>query len=45
LRKSCFSRDGYARKYLRINGQWEDHLLFGMLREDYTPSERPELHR
>lgn len=45
LRKSGFSREGYARKYLRINGQWEDHVLFGMLREDYIPSERPELHR
>ncbi|NTU76662.1 MAG: GNAT family N-acetyltransferase [Alphaproteobacteria bacterium] len=24
-----FNEEGYARDYLRINGQWEDHLLWG----------------
>ncbi|MEQ8166917.1 MAG: GNAT family protein [Alphaproteobacteria bacterium] len=30
-----FEREGFARKYLRINGEWRDHLLFGMLAEDF----------
>ena len=27
--------EGLARQYLRINGQWADHLLFALLRADY----------
>jgi len=34
LRKVGFSEEGYARRYLRINGQWQDHVLFAILRED-----------
>ncbi|MER2519557.1 MAG: GNAT family protein [Bdellovibrionales bacterium] len=26
-----FEREGYARAYLRINGQWRDHLLWGLI--------------
>lgn len=29
-----FTREGYARAYLRINGIWQDHLLYGMLEHD-----------
>lgn len=25
-----FGEEGYALKYLQINGQWQDHLLFGL---------------
>jgi len=32
-----FKREGYARKYLCINGSWQDHLLFALLREDFLP--------
>ncbi len=32
-----FTREGYARAYLRINGVWEDHLLFGLLESDHAP--------
>ncbi len=29
--KSCgFKREGYAEKYLKINGKWQDHILFGL---------------
>lgn len=35
LEKSGFSREGIARKYLKINGRWQDHLLFALLRDDY----------
>lgn len=29
-----FTREGYARAYLRINGAWQDHLLYAMLEHD-----------
>ncbi|MGE3872791.1 MAG: GNAT family N-acetyltransferase [Parvibaculaceae bacterium] len=34
LTKSGFRQEGLARKYLKINGRWEDHLLFGRLADD-----------
>ena len=34
LRKLGFHEEGYARDYLRINGQWHDHLLFALLASD-----------
>ncbi|MBA4130121.1 MAG: 30S ribosomal protein S5 alanine N-acetyltransferase [Hyphomicrobium sp.] len=35
LERNGFEREGYARGYLRIDGQWRDHLLFGLV----APSE------
>jgi ribosomal-protein-alanine N-acetyltransferase len=35
LEKCGFVREGLARKYLCINGVWQDHLLFGLLNEDF----------
>jgi ribosomal-protein-alanine N-acetyltransferase len=35
LLESCgFTREGYARQYLCINGSWQDHLLYARLRDD-----------
>lgn len=34
LEKTGFQREGYARKYLCINGIWQDHLLYARLKED-----------
>jgi ribosomal-protein-alanine N-acetyltransferase len=34
LRKVGFTEEGYAREYLRINGVWQDHVLFAILRRD-----------
>ena len=34
LRKLGFHEEGYARKYLNINGQWHDHVLFATLATD-----------
>jgi ribosomal-protein-alanine N-acetyltransferase len=34
LEKVGFTREGYARKYLCIDGRWQDHLLFGLVRDD-----------
>ena len=31
-----FSEDGYARKYLKIRGTWQDHLLFSLLSADHA---------
>ncbi len=33
LLKNGFLEEGYAARYLKINGRWEDHLLFGRSRE------------
>lgn len=34
LLKCGFSEEGYARAYLKINGGWRDHRLFGMVAPD-----------
>ena len=31
LRRAGFEYEGMARRYLKINGEWQDHLLFGRL--------------
>ena len=35
LTASGFSEDGFARKYLKIRGVWQDHVLFSKLSEDH----------
>ena len=34
LEKTGFQREGYARRYLCINGTWQDHLLYARLKDD-----------
>jgi ribosomal-protein-alanine N-acetyltransferase len=34
LEKTGFRREGFAREYLCINGVWQDHLLYALLRSD-----------
>ncbi len=34
LEKAGFRKEGEARAYLKINGVWADHLLFGLLAEE-----------
>jgi ribosomal-protein-alanine N-acetyltransferase len=34
LEKTGFKREGLARRYLRINGAWQDHLLYALLDSD-----------
>jgi len=34
LQKSGFKREGLARRYLKINGVWQDHDLFALLQDD-----------
>jgi ribosomal-protein-alanine N-acetyltransferase len=37
LEKTGFKREGFARRYLCIDGVWQDHLLFARLRDDPPP--------
>lgn len=37
LEKLGFTREGLARRYLKINRQWQDHLLFALLNDDPRP--------
>ena len=36
LQKSGFRQEGEARAYLKINGAWADHLLFGVVSDDWA---------
>jgi len=40
LEKVGFTREGFARRYLRINGVWQDHFLYAMLSDDPRPEVR-----
>jgi ribosomal-protein-alanine N-acetyltransferase len=40
LAKAGFVEEGIARRYLKINGQWRDHLLFAIIDDD-LPSACP----
>ncbi|MNT85455.1 putative ribosomal N-acetyltransferase YdaF [compost metagenome] len=35
LEKNGFVEEGFAEKYLQINGRWEDHVLMGLTKERY----------
>ena len=35
LRRCGFREEGYAREFLRINGKWQDHVLFAILRGEW----------
>jgi ribosomal-protein-alanine N-acetyltransferase len=35
LEKCGFVREGVARRYLCINGSWQDHYLYGLLEDDF----------
>jgi [ribosomal protein S5]-alanine N-acetyltransferase len=37
LEGAGFRREGFARAYLRINGTWQDHVLYGLLESDPLP--------
>ena len=35
LEKSGFLKEGICRSYLKINGKWQDHILYSLLSEEY----------
>jgi len=40
LEKRGFREEGYAERYLRIGGAWEDHLIYGLTAEEWKPVSR-----
>lgn len=42
LKQTGFTEEGYARKYLRINGSWQDHVLFGLVETDLPLPDYPQ---
>ncbi|MDO9415781.1 GNAT family N-acetyltransferase [Pararhizobium sp.] len=38
LEKAGFQREGYLREYLKINGEWRDHVIFSLLERDIQPN-------
>jgi len=40
LEKRHFREEGYAARYLRIAGRWEDHLLYALTAEEWRPDLR-----
>ncbi|MGH6969161.1 MAG: GNAT family N-acetyltransferase [Stellaceae bacterium] len=36
LLKGGFREEGYAKEYLSIDGRWQDHLLFGLLADEWA---------
>ena len=38
LERTGFEREGYMRSYIRIDGRWEDHLLFAVIDPDSAPA-------
>lgn len=43
LEKNGFQREGLARRYLRINNDWQDHLLFARLVDDPLPGSEQDV--
>ncbi len=41
LNRTSFQQEGLARAYLRINGVWQDHLLFALLESDAVSLKLP----
>jgi ribosomal-protein-alanine N-acetyltransferase len=39
LERCGFKGEGLARRYLKINGAWQDHLLFALLSDDPRPGD------
>ena len=35
LKKIGFKKEGVLRKYLKINGTWRDHIIYGLLENDF----------
>lgn len=43
LASTGFRREGFARSYLRINGLWQDHILFALIETDPATTPRGAL--
>ena len=36
LERTGFTGEGLARRYLKINGVWQDHVLYALLESDMS---------
>ncbi len=41
LEKNGFVKEGFAEKYLQIDGLWRDHLLFGLTKDRFETLNKP----
>ena len=41
LERLGFEREGFARKYLNIDGEWRDHVLTSRINEHWGPAAQP----
>ena len=41
LEKAGFQREGYMKEYLKIRGEWRDHLLFALISSNHNKSGKP----
>ena len=41
LERNGFERIGFAPRFLRIAGQWRDHVLYQRVNDEWTPPVRP----
>jgi len=44
LRSTGWREEGYAKDYLRIAGEWRDHVMFAVTSEDLEPIDAPATH-
>ncbi|KHL93687.1 acetyltransferase [Paenibacillus sp. IHB B 3415] len=40
LEKNGFQAEGLARRFIKINGEWQDHRTYAILAEDFLPQEQ-----
>jgi len=41
LEKAGFQREGYMKEYLKIRGEWRDHLLYALISPNHNKSGKP----
>ena len=45
LRRSGFREEGFAKQYLKIRGQWHDHVMFALLADEFADGEKAPRRR
>lgn len=45
LKRSGFAKEGFSRRYLKINGRWRDHERWAILKEDWLDFKKNERKR
>lgn len=42
LRKNGFTKEGFSRRYLKIDKKWRDHERWAIIEEDWKSNEKPQ---